>query len=191
MRSNRRFLIFGMLRRNKCILESIQAFAQVHRQYPDSQLVIAGAPYSAEPDYWAQCQAALDALDAVSVQREIGFVEESRMEQLFIEADAVLAPYTDFNSQSGVAVLAAFSMRPVIGSAIGGIGELFDAGMAGVRIDKAPTAEVIAQAMAAFCARPVEAWRREAAEGRNRIMASMSWEAVGRAYAKLIAQPPA
>lgn len=181
---NRRFLIFGMLRRNKCILESVLAFERLLSQYPDSRLVVAGAPYSAEPEYWAECEAVLRRLGS-SVDCEIGFVPESRVDELFKESDAVLAPYLDFNSQSGVAVLAAFSMRPVIGTSAGGIGELFRAGMSGVQIDGEPSEDAIFRSLVQFREQSADYWRERAIEARGSIAKKMAWSSIGQQYALL------
>lgn len=187
MQGNRRFLIFGMLRRNKCILESLLAFEQLLHEYPDSHLIVAGAPYSAEPDYWSECESVLSRLGP-AVQCEIGFVEESRVGELFCETDAVLAPYLDFSSQSGVAVLAAFSMRPVIGTGAGGIGELFRAGMAGVQIDGDPDVARILESLRRFREQSVELWRIQTIEAKNSIEAKMAWSSVGALYAQVLSR---
>lgn len=182
---NRKLLVFGMLRRNKCILETIQAFATALKQYPDLKLVIAGAPYSAELDYWAQCEDALKPLgDAVRL--EVGFVPEDRVDQLFSECDAVLAPYSDFSSQSGVAVLSAFSMRPVIGSCAGGIGELFSLGMSGVAISGDINSRIIHQAISGYAERAPSYWGEAALLARDTLAKELAWTAVANRFSKVI-----
>lgn len=176
---NRKFLIFGMLRSNKQIIESIEAFELLLRDYPDSRLVIAGAPYRAEPDYWARCEQAIARLgDAVHC--EIGFVAEERLEELFSSTDAVLLPYKDFNSQSGVAVLAAMSMRPVIGTAVGGIAELFDLGLCGVKIQPPVVAESILSGMREFCSTDKQYWQRGVVASRERFLRELDWHVIGK-----------
>jgi glycogen synthase len=181
-KSNRTFLIFGMLRSNKQILESIQAFARLHTERPEVRLVIAGAPYSAEKNYWARCEAEILALGS-AVSCEIGFVEESRLQALFDECDAVLLPYANFNSQSGVAVLAALSMRPVVGTESGGISELYEMGMEGIRIEGHPTAEAIYFAMSKYCATPPLDWDSRLHKARQLILAKCSWKEIGKTFA--------
>lgn len=185
LKNNRKFLIFGMLRSNKCILESIKAFKNLLITVPEAKLVVAGAPYSAEPEYWAECEKALSDLGS-SVTTEIGFVEESRLETLFAECDAVLLPYKNFNSQSGVAVLAALSMRPVIGTSMGGIAELFETGMCGIPLIDPPDETSIENAMLDFCSQPVSEWKNKTIESRQKLLNSLSWQAIGDAFCKII-----
>ncbi|MBF5037994.1 glycosyltransferase [Methylophilus sp. 13] len=181
LKNNRKFLIFGMLRSNKSILESINAFKSLLKTVPDAKLVVAGAPYSAEPEYWAECEKALNELGG-SVATEIGFVEEARLETLFAECDAVLLPYKNFNSQSGVAVLAALSMRPVIGTAIGGIAELFEIGMCGIPLIDPPDETSIQSAMVDFCNVSVSEWKNKSVESRQQLLNTLSWQAIGKTF---------
>lgn len=181
IRNNRKFLIFGMLRSNKCILESINAFKNILKTVPNATLVVAGAPYSAEPEYWAKCEKALKDLGS-SVSTEIGFVEEARLETLFAECDAVLLPYKNFNSQSGVAVLAALSMRPVIGTSTGGIAELFEIGMCGIPLIDPPDETSIQNAMLDFCHVSVSQWKSQSVESRQKLLNTLSWQAIGKTF---------
>lgn len=183
-KSNRTFLIFGMLRSNKCILESIRAFSTLRKKFPDARLVVAGAPYSAEMDYWELCRREIELIGE-SIHCEIGFVEEARLEELFSQADAVLLPYMNFNSQSGVAMLAALSMRPVIGTAIGGIAELFELGMCGIPVDSPPTEEKITAAMVQFCDTNTEAWTDATIKAREDLLNALSWKRIGEHFGNL------
>lgn len=181
---NRTFLIFGMLRSNKNILPSIEAFAELLHTYPDARLVIAGAPYGAEPEYWQQCEQRLSRLGE-SVHTEIGFVPEERLEQLFDSCDAVLLPYDNFNSQSGVAVLSALAMRPVLGTAVGGLKDLFELGMSGVQITEPPSREAILRAMKRYCDTPPERWAVQLRQARTELLSALDWQRIGVRFADL------
>jgi glycogen(starch) synthase len=65
---------------------------------------------------------------------ETGFIADERVNELLAACDALLMPYTDFNSQSGVAVIAGMAGRPVIAAPAGGIADLIAAGLAAVEI---------------------------------------------------------
>lgn len=178
-------LVFGMLRRNKRILESIEAMRLVAPELPGLRMVIAGAPHAEDRGYWAECEAVLAGLDDV-VRTEIGFVPESRLEELLAECDALLLPYEQFNSQSGVAVLAGFAERLVIASGAGGIGELVALGLEPVALTGVMTPAAIADGLRAFAATTVAERRRMARDSRARLAEHLSWDRIGRDYVALL-----
>lgn len=180
-------LLFGMLRRNKRIAEAIEAMRLVAADLPELRLVIAGAPHAEDPAYWLECEAALRGIED-RVHTEIGFVAEPRVAELLAASDAVLLPYADFNSQSGVAVLAAFAERVLIATPVGGIAELAGLGLEPVPVAEPVTAAGIADALRAFAAMPVDARRRMARASRAALTDALDWERIGRAYVALIAE---
>ncbi len=180
-------LVFGMLRRNKRILESIEAMRLVAADLPQLRMVIAGAPHAEDAGYWTECEAALAGLEGV-VRTEIGFVAEERVRELLAGADAVLLAYEQFNSQSGVAVMAAFAERVVIATNAGGIAELGGLGLELVPVERPVTPAHIAEALRRFAATPVEERRRMARDGRSRLADRLAWPRIGRDYVALLSQ---
>jgi len=107
-------------------------------------------------------------------------VPEERLHGLLAQSDAVLLPYEDFRSASGVAILSAFAERLLITTSAGGIGELMAGGLEPVTIDQPVTAETVADAVRRFHALPVEAYRGMAARSRARLADLLSWDRIGR-----------
>lgn len=175
-----KILVFGMLRRNKRILESIAAMDLL----PDSlpvQLKIAGAPHAEDGAYWADCEAAIVA-SRKTVDVELGFVAEERVAEIIAESDALLLPYEEFNSQSGVAILGSLSGRLLITTNAGGIGELIDHGLKPVLIESPVSAQSIADAIAAFARMPLEQKREDAEVSKRLLSDYLSWTRIAEEY---------
>lgn len=181
---NSTILVFGMLRRNKKILETIEAM----RLLPPgsrTKLIIAGAPHAQDPEYWELCRRALEGLQHC-VCTEIGFVPEDRVAELLSECDALVLPYDEFNSQSGVAILACLSERLILSTDAGGLGELQSAGLEAIPISRPVTAERIAGACATLEALSTEERRQRAHRSREALADHLSWSRIGREYQNLL-----
>ena len=174
-------LAFGAIRRNKRLLEAIEAVAAFGG---DMRLIIAGAPDPREPAYWRACEAAI-ARNPGQFRCEIGFVSEPRLAQLTAEADAFLLPYEDFASQSGVAVLAALNGRPVLASAAAA-GALFDLGMAGVEIAGPVSAATITQALHQWQAISSSEWAWRCELSRTQLQARLAWPRIGQDFLAML-----
>lgn len=179
---NRVLLVFGMLRRNKRIKETIEGVKAAVAAGQQVRLVIAGAPHKEDLGYWDECAALLEGTGDY-IHCEIGFVPEARLDQLIAECDAVMLPYEEFNSQSGVAVLAACSERLLLCTDAGGLAELIGQGMEAVVVARPVTAATIADAIARFCALPVEEARARSARSKASLDAYLDWGRIGHAYA--------
>lgn len=177
-------LAFGAIRRNKMVLEAIQAVKAAGTAGETIRLIIAGAPDPREPGYWQECAREIGADDA-NFQLEIGFVSEPRLAQLTAEADAFLLPYENFASQSGVAVLAALNGRPALATAAAS-GELFTLGMAGIEIAVPVNAASIAAALAQWRAITPAAWARRCAEAREALQARLAWPRIGQDFLEIL-----
>lgn len=182
---NGMLLLFGMLRRNKRIRESIEAMLLLGDALPQVKMIIAGAPHVEDRTYWEEC-AAIIAANPDRFVCEIGFVDEERVPVLFGQSDAILLPYEDFSSQSGVAVLAALSRRPILSTGVGGIGELVEHGLACERVAMPVTAESIADSIRAYYARPAQEWRQAAEDGAQSLGNYLSWERIGHEVKRLM-----
>jgi glycogen(starch) synthase len=181
---DKKLLLFGMLRRNKGILEAINAISLLP---PDcaAQLTIAGAIHAEDPDYWAECSAAITR-NGERIRTEVGFIPEERVEQLLSECDAVLLPYSQFNSQSGVAILAGLAGRSLIATDVGGIGELMADGVSITRIAQPVTSETIAAAVVAYCGRDLPERRADARNTKELLKDMLSWTKIGQTYSALL-----
>ncbi|MEP9403998.1 glycosyltransferase family 4 protein [Sphingomonas sp. VNH70] len=180
-------LLFGTLRRNKGVREAIEGVIEARARGCDVRLVVAGAPDPVEPDYWAGCEA-LARRHPEAVRLEIGYVSDERLEELLAAVDAMIMPYRDFASQSGVAMVAASNGRAIIAAPAGGIGDLIADGMAAQAIAQPVDAACVADAVVAFRARPVGEWNAAAMAYRDRIMATHAWPAIGARYLALRAR---
>lgn len=179
-------LLFGTLRRNKRVKELIQAAALVDNPAGELKVVIAGAPHEDDRDYWAECEALIADRPGL-FDCSIGFIAESDVVQLLARCSALILPYEDFTSQSGVAVLAGCNGRPVITTAAGGIEDLFAHGLAGVRIAQPVTPQSIAAAIDAFLLTPVSTWQGRVDAGRVELVEYLSWARIAGLYSDRLA----
>ena len=171
-------LIFGSLRRNKRVLESIQAVQLCRQRGAPVTLTIAGGLDRADPPYWRECETQI-ATAPDGITSEIGFVPDERIPELIGQCDAVLLPYRDFSSASAVAILMATSQRPLIATSTGGIRDLFELGMSGIPLAENADVEAIADAIGAFFGRPISEWNVEAAASRDILLRELSWTTIG------------
>lgn len=182
-----KLLVFGMLRRNKRIKETIEAVLALGDDLPEVKLIIAGSPHADDRAYWDEC-AALVASKPGRFITEIGFVEEARVSELFDMSDAILLPYEDFSSQSGVAVLASMSRRPIMSTGAGGIGELVDEGLANEAIELPVTSDSIRSAILNFYGRPVDEWQKITDLSASSIADFLSWSRIAHRVDEIMRQ---
>lgn len=177
-------LAFGTIRRNKNVLETIIAVKGARAQGASVRLVVAGEPHPLEPEYWDECMAAMIG-DEAAFEVDRRFIPDEDLPKLLSRVDAFVLAYENFDSQSGVAVLAAISARPVIGTESGGLADLFALGMAGERLPEQVSAEAIETGIMAFLRRPISDWREEANLSALRVAEHLSWSAIGQRFLKL------
>ncbi|WP_068092260.1 glycosyltransferase family 4 protein [Novosphingobium rosa] len=177
-------LLFGTLRRNKGVREAIEGTILAARQGVPVRLLVAGEPYKEEPDYWREClELAQSAPDVVTLS--VGYVPDEEMETLFSQSDALILPYQEFFSQSGVAMMAASNGRPIIATRAGGVGALIAEGMPASAIAAPVDGASVAQAIAAFYATPREDWQQAVQAYQAYTREHRSWAAIGRHYLTL------
>lgn len=179
---SRRLLLFGTIRANKMVAEAIQGVERARNAGLDVQLTIAGAASQGEGAYCESVAASVSGKRHVRV--ELGYVDDARLPGLFAECDALLLPYRNFESHSGVALLAAAGRRPIVATATGGIADLFRAGIAGVEIEDC-TPEAIASAIERFFSHPTSHWVSRAEQAKGELERRYSWAAAGERYLAL------
>jgi glycogen(starch) synthase len=148
------------------------------------RLIVAGGPHREERDYAtaiADCAARAPGV----IDLRMGYVEDDSLRALLAVSDALLLPYSDFHSQSGVALLAASNARPIIASNAGGIGTLMAEGMPSITIDQPITAASVTAAVTAFFTTPAATWNARAQRYRDHTLAVRSWRAIGEQYLDL------
>jgi len=181
---HRKLLLFGTLRRNKGVREAIEGTLIAVSRGANVSLVVAGEPHNEDASYWRECEA-LARVAPETIELEIGYVQDDALERLFRECDALLMPYQEFFSQSGVALLAASNARPIIASMAGGIGSLIEEGMPATVIQMPITEQSVASAIEEFLAVSADTWRTRAASYRELTMTKRSWNAIAQRYRTL------
>jgi glycogen(starch) synthase len=177
-------LAFGTIRRNKGMLEAIEGVASAAAAGAPVSLVVAGAPHRDDRAYAEQCAAAAAASPAIDLR--LGYVEDEALRGLFATSDALLMPYVDFHSQSGVAILAASNARPVIATPAGGIATLIAEGMPAEPVAQPVSAETVSAAVTGFLKTPATDWTRRALAYRDHMIEHRSWPAIAARYVALI-----
>jgi glycosyltransferase involved in cell wall biosynthesis len=182
-----RFLVFGALRENKSIFESISAVQALRRAGESVSLIIAGQPQ--EKDYWEKCKTLIaSAPDGIEVRE--GYVENAALPALFADCSALLLPYRDFSSQSGVAVMSVMSGRPLVAVPSGGMRELFEAGPVGVVVDEPIGGTSIATALQAFMSAPIERRYADVIAVGARLRKNLSWPVIAAEFRRRLVGMP-
>jgi glycogen(starch) synthase len=182
---NGRFLLFGTMRRNKSIAEVIKGIVLARQSDPGVSLVIAGEPHPSELAYWNECRKIIEA-DPNGFDVRQGFIADDDLPGLVATVDAFVMAYRNFDSQSGVGVVAALSNRPSLCTDVGGLKDLVAAGMSYEPILTPVTPTGVASAVRNFRRRPIDEWRAEARRAAEKVNRSMSWGSIALSYKKLI-----
>jgi glycosyltransferase involved in cell wall biosynthesis len=101
-------------------------------------------PRGGNEAYWATCLAAIQD-DPAGFVIDARFIQESEIPGIIADSDAFVLAYQNFESQSGVAVLAGLSGRPVIATGMDGFLELQQQGLVMFQIPgKGTPADIVA-----------------------------------------------
>ncbi len=123
-------LLFGSLRANKGIHLAIEAVQQLRREGLPIVLQICGSVSISERKYWERCRQLIDsAPDGIRVLDRC--VSDDELLDFLRSSHFAILPYSDFNSQSGVAALALSNGRPLIATQAGGLVDLVIPGKTG------------------------------------------------------------
>ncbi|MBY9062818.1 glycosyltransferase family 4 protein [Sphingomonas yunnanensis] len=178
-----RLLVFGSLRPNKRVLESIWAVRRLRDEGVNVELRIAGAPRREDADYWRDCLAALPS-DGIGFDVQARFIDEAELSAIYSGVDAFLCPYADFDSQSGVSMTAVSNGVPVIGTSAARAASLPASGEGWTTVADAADVTAIADAITAFLKFPRDQRRADADVARARIEEVAGWPRLGRLYAE-------
>ncbi len=169
-----RLLLFGSIRENKGVSLAIEAVQKLHGRV---RLTIAGSVTAAHSEYWQHCQELIRRNpDSIDVMER--YFEDDELPPLLARHHAVLMPYLDFFSESGVASLALSSERPIISTGAGGLAELLEESGGGILIQTA-TADGIKAAIESAFEVGFEQLRQQGVHGAAYLKASRSWKTIG------------
>jgi glycosyltransferase involved in cell wall biosynthesis len=169
-------LLFGAIRENKGVHLAIEAVQRLHRQGVPVRLTIAGRVLNrSESGYWERCrQSIVSGPEPIQVREE--FIPDGELPDLFQRAHALLLPYTDFASDSGVAFMALANGRAILATRAGGLGALLDTA-GGVVIEEA-TADGICDAIRKAVAMGPEELAQLGASGAQYVLNECGWPRV-------------
>jgi glycosyltransferase involved in cell wall biosynthesis len=177
---NLRVLVFGGIRENKGVHLAIQAVQLLNSSGPHRlHLTIAGEVANArEQSYWDSCTE-LISRNPAGIRVINRYIEDGETGPLLSQHHAVLLPYSDFLSESGVAALALANARPIIATRAGGFGSILAESPCGIAIEKAAVGAV-AEALARAIEAGPESLREMGEAGAAFMESSRSWKEIGR-----------
>jgi glycogen synthase len=175
-----RLLMFGSIRENKGIHLAIRAVQTANCTSPlPVHLTIAGAPHNAAVSrYWSECKKLIAGTPAYFDVIE-GFIPDRQVHSLLARHHAVLMPYVNFSSESGVAALAMSSQRPILATRSGGPGEILTQCNCGIRIESA-TIESVAQAIMGCVELGPARLAEMGSAGRRFVTQTRNWESIAQ-----------
>lgn len=165
-------LVFGSLRRNKRIKETIRAVQNLRSQDIDVRLLIAGSPSREEAAYWAGCLEDIEA-DKQGIEVLARFIEEDELPELLSRAHAFICPYRNFDSQSAVALLALSNGVPLIATAA--VGVPAEMSTACEMIEAGAEVEDIEEGIRGFYRQGVAQMQARASDARDELLRERSW----------------
>lgn len=172
-----RLLLFGSIRENKGFHLAIEAVQRLNARLGRCvRLTIAGSVTSAHNEYWNSCKK-LIGRDADDIEVIESYIEDAAIPGLFSRHHAVLMPYQDFFSESGVASLGLSNERPLIATGAGGLAELLTESGGGILIET-PTVEGLERAITAALNLGHEGLLQMGRDGGKYLRRSRSWESI-------------
>lgn len=176
-----RMLVFGSLRPNKRVLETICAVRDLRRAGAKISLRIAGAPRREDAGYWARCCAEIPQSDpGFDIQPR--FFAEDELAGVLAGVDAMLCAYAGFDSQSGVAVTAVSNAMPVIATAAVQVAQVDLASAPWPQVASAADAAAIAEAVRGFVAISAPVRLAFAAQLQREFLAAAGWDTLAAGY---------
>jgi glycosyltransferase involved in cell wall biosynthesis len=114
-------LFFGAIRPYKGLDILLEAFEIVQKNLPTARLVIVGRPWEPWDRYARQIESQLSRDRVIA---RLGYIPTNEVAGYFDTCEIVVAPYLQFNSQSGAALSAIGMGKPLIVTQVGGLPEL-------------------------------------------------------------------
>ncbi len=180
-RKELRLLVFGSLRPNKQVLESICAVRRLRGEGVCVSLRIAGSPRREDAAYWARCRAEIPTGEAGFDIQARAFADDELVAVLS-GVDAMLCPYAGFDSQSGVAVTGVSNAVPVIATAAVQVAHVDLGAAPWPQIAPIADAAAIAGAVREFTKVSAAARLEWAAQLRRRFLAAAGWDVLAGCY---------
>lgn len=179
-----KFLVFGSLRPNKMIKETILAIKGLNAKGYDLSLRIAGAPRREDLDYWESC------LSVIAVDKRIEvidrFIDEGEVVTVLSGVDALICPYEAFDSQSGVAMLGLSNAIPLVATRAGAIENPERLGDAWQEVKSPVTIGEIEAAIVQFVAKGRGRTRVAADSAEILLQAEFGWSAAANVLRSLL-----
>jgi glycosyltransferase involved in cell wall biosynthesis len=182
-----RLLAFGSIRENKGLHLAIQAVQQINaRSGMRVHLTIAGNVANArEKNYWSECRTLINR-DRENIDVIEGYISDTQAGALIESHHALLLPYLDFASESGVASIALSNRRPILATNAGGLGTLLKKCNCGILIDS-PTVEGVATAIVTALQAGSKELERMGLDGAIFVSSTRSWHEIAEKTAALYA----
>jgi glycosyltransferase involved in cell wall biosynthesis len=180
-----RLLAFGAIRENKGLHLAIEAVQIVNRvSNIPVRLSIAGGVYTAaEEQYWSRCQKLIVQTPEL-FEVNLGYVPDEKVAAIVAGHHAVILPYQNFFSESGVAALALSHDRPIVATTAGGLSELLRNGLGGISIES-PTVDGVVDAINTALQMGPELLLQRGIAGRKFVTEVRSWDWIARETAKV------
>jgi glycosyltransferase involved in cell wall biosynthesis len=172
-----RILAFGKWGTYKRLETVIEAFRLVVRQFPQAQLVVAGADHPKAPGYLKSIAEQCSGEPRIKV---IGYVAEENIAELFQTSSMAVMPYSSSAGSSGIAHLACAYGVPIVASDIPDFHQLADE--EGLAIDFVPPGDP--QAIASHIVALLQSPERQMEMGLQNVSAAlrMSMPEIMRQY---------
>lgn len=170
-------LFFGNIRPYKGVDVLVSAFRSVLREVPEARLAIVGQPWRGARSVAAEITDA--GIEHATITR-LTYVPTSEVDKFLAAADVVVFPYRHFDAQSAAAADAVAAGRPIIVSDVGGLPDF-------VRDRRAvvPAGDPASLAAALIDVLNDDAWRTKLESDAALVGASLSWDSVAAATARV------
>jgi glycogen(starch) synthase len=177
-------LMFGSIREDKGVDLAIEAVGRINSQKLLVRLAIAGLVANArEQAYWEKCKRAIDASGrGISVFER--FIPDGEVPRLLAQCHAVLLPYRNFESESGVATVALANGRPILATNRGSFAKLLGSADLGIPIPS-PSVEAVEEAIRSALIIGPRELHEKGLSGLEYIRATRAWKSVARSTATL------
>jgi len=172
-------LMFGSIREDKCLDLAIEAVQRINAGGIRVRLIIAGTVANArESCYWDACRRTI-ARSSGGIEVHEGFVADEDIPVLLARSHALLLPYRNFPSESGVASLALGRGRAIIATDTGGFAELLRAADLGIAIAE-PTVSAVELAIRLALQLGPGELSAKGIRGLEFLRSTRSWDQVAR-----------